>query len=302
MSELGLDYLPAMREALSRFCNEVRSFHADHGNDLTPGSPAVNEYASSARPQSLVTAWCQAAQLIESGSEHVTAFVKTITEPMELIAYWTCVRSMLESCALASWLLDPRIDGHTRVGRAFALRYAGLEQQLKLIRTDVESENYLQEIQGTKDRIDEVEQDALETGYAPIAKMPSATDVIKQMLDEEEIYRLLSAVTHGHNWAIRGLVFSPVLEGDLKPDVGGVSVTMFKKAVGVDKLAVLGLIAAEAFAKPVWDKCNLGYPFNRTHPGRQFSRGGSLEGAPGSAGARASGAAWATPPGAAWWR
>ena len=46
----------------------------------------------------------------------------------------------------------------------------------------------------------------------------------------------------------------------------------------------------------------LGYPFNRTHPGRQFSRGGSLEGAPGSAGARASGAAWATPPGAAWWR
>ena len=49
-------------------------------------------------------------------------------------------------------------------------------------------------------------------------------------------------------------------------------------------------------------KSILGYPFNRTHPGRQFSRGGSLEGAPGSAGARASGAAWATPPGAAWWR
>ena len=50
------------------------------------------------------------------------------------------------------------------------------------------------------------------------------------------------------------------------------------------------------------DNQALGYPFNRTHPGRQFSRGGSLEGAPGSAGARASGAAWATPPGAAWWR
>ena len=50
------------------------------------------------------------------------------------------------------------------------------------------------------------------------------------------------------------------------------------------------------------EKWLLGYPFNRTHPGRQFSRGGSLEGAPGSAGARASGAAWATPPGAAWWR
>ena len=49
-------------------------------------------------------------------------------------------------------------------------------------------------------------------------------------------------------------------------------------------------------------KVKPGYPFNRTHPGLQFSRGGSLEGDPGSAGARAPRAAWATPPGAAWWR
>ena len=49
-------------------------------------------------------------------------------------------------------------------------------------------------------------------------------------------------------------------------------------------------------------KLGPGYPFNRTHPGLQFSRGGSLEGDPGSAGARAPRAAWATPPGAAWWR
>ena len=64
---------------------------------------------------------------------------------------------------------------------------------------------------------------------------------------------------------------------------------------------------SQRFLKPsmhsmTLDNLGLGYPFNRTHPGRQFSRGGSLEGAPGSAGARASGAAWATPPGAAWWR
>ena len=256
MSELTPAYLTVMREALPRFCDEIRSFHADYGNGFSPGSPAVHEQASSARPQSLVTAWCQAAQLIELGGDHITAFVKTITEPMEAFACLTCIRSMLEPCAVASWLLDPRIDGHTRVGRVFALRYAGLEQQLKLIRTDVESENYSQEIQGTKDRINEVEQDALKTGYAPIAKMPSATDVIKLMLDEESTYRLLSAVTHGHSWALMALGFTPAPEGNPSPDVGGVPVTMFKKAVDVDKLALLGLIAAEAFAKPVWDKCN----------------------------------------------
>ena len=83
MSELGPDYLPAMREALSRFCNEMRSFHADQSLDPAPGSPAVNECATAPRPESLVTAWSITTMLIESGGEHVTAFVKTITEPME---------------------------------------------------------------------------------------------------------------------------------------------------------------------------------------------------------------------------
>ena len=86
--------------------------------------------------------------------------------------------------------------------------------------------------------------------------MPSATEVISLMLDEEEMYRLLSAVTHGHDWAIRGLGFRPVPKSDLRPDVGGVPVTMFEKQVDVAKLALLGLIAAKAFARPVWDQCN----------------------------------------------
>ena len=153
MLEPGADHLSVMREALSRFCEEIRRFHADFGNMPAPGSPAVHEQAASPRPQSLVTAWSQSAQLIELGSEHITAFVKTITEPVEAFACLTCIRSMLEPCALASWLLDPRIDAHTRVGRTFALRHEGLEQQLKFIRADVRSENYLQEIQGIKDRI-----------------------------------------------------------------------------------------------------------------------------------------------------
>ena len=267
MSELGPDHLLVMREALSRFCKKIKSFHADHGNDWVPGSPALNEKASSPRPESLITAWSKATMLIESGGDHITAFVKMITESVEVFACLTCIRSMLEPCALASWLLDPRIDAHTRVGRVFAHRYEGLEQQLKLIRADGQRKNYLQEIQGIKDRIDTVEQDALKIGYAPIVdkrgkrsgigeRMPSATEVIKLMLDEESMYRLFSAVTHGHDWALIGLGFSPVPEGDLSPDVGGVSVAMFEKTPNVKNLALFGLTMANAFAKPVWYKCN----------------------------------------------
>ena len=170
---------------------------------------------------------------------------------------------MLESCSLASWLLDPRVDARTRVGRVFAIRHEGMEQQLKCIRADGGDDN---DLQPTMKRIEKVEQDALELGYSPIVnakgrrvgigqKMPSATEVIKLMLDEEVMYRILSAVAHGHNWAIRWLSFKPAPEGALRPDVGGVPATMFEKTVDIDRLALLGLTAAKAFAKPVLYEC-----------------------------------------------
>ena len=264
MSGLNPDHLSVMREALSLLCDEIKSFSTDHGNNLNSGSPAKHELAVSPCPESLVTAWCKAAQLIESGGEHVTAFISTITEPIQPIACCTCVRSMLEPCSLAAWLLDPHIDAHTRVRRVFAIRHEGIEQYLKYVRVTGGSDECLQSI---KKRHGDVERDALKLGYPRIVdkkrkrvgigqKMPSATEVINQMLDEEEMYRLLSAVTHGHDWAIRGLGFRPVPEGDLRPDVGGVSVTMYEKQVDVAKLALLGLTAAKAFAWPVWDRCN----------------------------------------------
>ena len=82
MSELGPEYLATMRKALSHFYDEIRNFHTDQGLDPAPGSPAVTEQAASPRPESLVTARSIATVLIESGGEHVAAFVKTITEPI----------------------------------------------------------------------------------------------------------------------------------------------------------------------------------------------------------------------------
>ena len=264
MSLLRPDYLPRMREALSHFCAEIRSFHADHGDNLAPGSPAIHEQAGSQRADLLVTAWCMGLQLIESNSDHLAAFVKTITPPIQPIACWSCVRSMLETCSLASWLLDPHIDARTRVKREFAIRYKEIEQSLKYVRAIGGSEENLQRI---KKRIVEVERDACKLGYRPVTNkkrerigigqvMPTATHVIKCILDEEGMYRLSSAVIHGQSWATRTLSSRRVPKGDSKPTIGGVPVVRFQKHVDIDKLAPLGLTAAKAFAKPVWDNCN----------------------------------------------
>jgi hypothetical protein len=120
-----------MRDALFGFYDALGRFTQEHGFKYTDASQAATELASMSSSESLVTGMSIANHLIESGGEHVTAFAKTITEPMEPIACWTCVRSMLETCSLAAWLLDPAIDARTRVARIFALRYEGLEQQLK---------------------------------------------------------------------------------------------------------------------------------------------------------------------------
>jgi len=261
MDELGRDYVDSLREALDDLFHGVGDFYRDNGVDPAADSQATIEQAAFPRPQSLVSASSIATFLIESGGEHVSAFVKSITEPMEPIACWTCVRSMLESCALAAWLLEPGIDAHTRVGRVFALRYEGLEQQLKLFRAI----DPTGELKASKDHIDCVEQDALKLGYLKVEnaqgrrlgigqRMLTSTEVITLMLDEEIMYRLLSAVTHGHWWAIKTLAFKPVDQpSDLR--IGEVPIYNFTKDINMEGLANLGLCAAKAFAKPVWYHC-----------------------------------------------
>ena len=47
--------------------------------------------------------------LIEFGGKHPAAFLKRATELVEMIACWTCVRSMLEYCELSARLFDQSI-------------------------------------------------------------------------------------------------------------------------------------------------------------------------------------------------
>ncbi len=70
--------------------------------------------------------------LIEAGGEHLPAFVKTLSEPMEPIARWPCIRSMHGPCAPASWLLDPAIDADSRITRTFAETVDGMDAGLEV--------------------------------------------------------------------------------------------------------------------------------------------------------------------------
>lgn len=260
MPTFDYQYLETMRNALLAFHGDVGTFLTSQGEQPAAGSQAEKEHSTYARPESIVTAWSIGIQLIEFGGEHLTAFVKTVTNPAEVIACWTCVRSMLESCAISAWVLEPAIDAHTRVGRVFAYRHEGMEQQLTFGRV---SNMALVELQAAEDRLNDVEQHALTLGFAPLRdgkgrrtgiaqKMPGATDLIKTVLDEEVTYRLLSAVAHGHSWAIIPLGFKQVANN---VTFGSTVAKGFQKTDDVKGIAFLGIRTMKALGKPIWNQC-----------------------------------------------
>ena len=249
------DYLARISGALTHLLEQTSKILNE--NPLPPFPPESLAAVEAAGPTSpsLDTAAILPQMLFESSCEHLGAFLEMISEPVRVIASCTCVRSMLEPCALAAWILDPRIDATTRIGRVFALRYEGMVQHAKAARVMGASEL---DVRLITDRIDYVEQCALSLGYLPIRdrkgrrvgiaqNMPGTTDLIESVLDEQRIYRVLSAVSHGHNWAIRQLCFEAAgSDGRFK---------RFEKTASIDGLTWQGRVAARSLGRALWHRC-----------------------------------------------
>jgi hypothetical protein len=257
MRDAEVKYIEGIRSALLSLHGGIAASNCEQGMHPAPGSMADTEARDPQYAPHVVSAQSIAAQLIEVGGDHVTAFVKTITNPVETIAGWTCIRSMLEPCALVGWLLDSRIDIRERTARTFAYRFEGIDQQIKYLRVVGAR---AAEIQSLEDRLDQLESEALKLGYdrqrdknkkrnGIARKMESATVVIRDMLDCESAYRLMSAVAHGHSWAIHQLAFGKTTLP--KGDVNGVPVTYLEKRLLPVGVGYLATIAAESLSTAI---------------------------------------------------
>jgi hypothetical protein len=208
-----------------------------------PGSIAENELTNFAQPDKVKDAYIQGNFLIEGVADHLVAFTRTVTEPAGSISPWTCTRAALESAALASWLMQTGIDVNERVKRSFTFRYEGLRQQLKVVR----AANQADKVTTVENRIHKVENDAMQLGHPQITNYHGITSIIASTFDEEITYRLMSAVAHGHLWAIHQVGFkledgeNLILHKHLEPLMA----------------AFLCIKIANFLAKPVWLKCQL---------------------------------------------
>lgn len=255
MNQPSRDDLVRMVQTLRDFHDETAQILNKYNHDPLTGSQAHNELKSFQRAETVRDAYIQANLLIEGTTDHLVAYTKTVTEPVETIAPWTCVRAALESASLASWLLTPRIDARERVQRSFAFRYEGLRQQLKF----AQATNMQSEIVEVNNRIDKVERDAIQLGYSRVLdrrdrrigiaqQMPAITEIIKDTFDEEATYRLISAVTHAHTWAIHQVGFR---RADNEDNL------LLEKNIEPIAIGFLCIKVANAFTQPIWFKCQL---------------------------------------------
>lgn len=165
MNSVNRDDAIQMVNTINKLHDGVGQFSNKRGFRPSPNSQAASEVTTFQRPESLTTAYSQGILLIEVAADHLMALTKTVSELVQTIAPWSCIRAFVESTALASWLLDPNIDSKNRVQKSFAFRYEGLIEELKFWTSSGSKEASLKIVS----RIGEVEQVALGLGFKKFA-------------------------------------------------------------------------------------------------------------------------------------
>ncbi|MBL8103073.1 MAG: hypothetical protein JNM02_11115, partial [Anaerolineales bacterium] len=203
------------------FIDETAQIVNQYKSEPTEDSLAIQERNNYPNKELIKDVHYRGGLSMEAAGDHLMVFVDSISEPAKTIAPWTCVRGLLESCALAVWFLDPNIDAKTRVGRSFAFRYSGFVEQIKYFQV----KKLYPQVNKVNQRIKKVENDAILLGYPRLLNknkgicgiaqnMPSIVELIGATLDREGEYRLLSGVAHGHHWALSQVGFR-ISEGNL---------------------------------------------------------------------------------------
>jgi len=257
MDPVSYEQARAMLDAVPSLHNAIADFSNDHLGKSFSNCPAEREMASFPDSEIIRTAYSQGSILVEAAADHLMAFSKTLTEPVETFAPWVCVRSVLETSALAAWLLDPALAPEERARRSFALRFEGMIELMKFLRAVKGKQD---EIDTAAKRLDEMENDAVACGFTRLRDknrkrsgvgmvMPTATQLIAMVFDDEPAYRLLSAMAHGHHWALQRLGYA-VYENDN----GKSAYVKLKKHIALSSVAYLSARAVRAFVRPVWYK------------------------------------------------
>lgn len=253
-----------VRLAIGLLLSRTEAFLRECPAEHVQGSIVAKEMATSRRSTSIATALSLGNLALELAADHLSAFAKIISLPtIETFACFSCIRSMLETAAVAAWVLDPAITSNDRIARVFSVRFDAIDQQIRFAKSIKSDERVIQELMS---RLRDIEAESLALGFREFRKKdgaiyaigivkPTATEMIKKVLDDECFYRLLSAVAHGHHWAVIQLGFKDVTEGVENNPITRTIDRQLEKTLHVEGITSLALHGFLAFARLLWNKC-----------------------------------------------
>jgi hypothetical protein len=251
---VSLDLARRMLGALPVFAESLGAFYCEHREKTFANAPIEAERNSYTDATTIDMAYDQAAFLADCACDNLIAFHKTMIEPIALFGPWVCVRAAFETSAHAAWLAEPRIGPTERAIRGFAFRYKNLEEQVKFLRA---WKRDLAAIQKATDRLRDAEETARRQNIKILKdkrhkttslgmQMPTATQLVVQMFDDEPAYRLLSGMTHGYPWISR-LVLKPATGDDgISPRVKAI------RQMPAENVIYLCARVVRAVSKAVW--------------------------------------------------
>lgn len=245
------------RDALDHFHAELGGYVNDSRILPQADSPFAVDLATFSAPEPIRTVYAQVLSLLEVAGDQLSAFLKTLREPCETIAPWVCVRGLVEASAISVWLLEPGVPPLDRVGRSKALRYEGLEQQRKWLGAIGQNQSLV------KKQIDGMVEEARAMGYKVLkdsrdrrigvaTRMPSITELARDALGMEGMYRLLSAIAHGHHWALQQLSFRVLPTEETPREAEEFGFRAMQKEVNAPGMVFLSIGVADALGQTVW--------------------------------------------------
>jgi hypothetical protein len=201
---------------LKELCNKYSAFPPGKGF-------TEKEYltADEKHRKGLINSYDLGGLLLIVSFDHIFSFLRTINEPTLTVAPWANARSVIESSGISSWFTNIKIDPVERITRVYSYRYNGINEQIKIFRVmnDPISINDTNEI-GNK-----LVREAIELGINPVRdkkhkvdgigfRMPSITRIIRDELNQEAVYRILSSQIHGYSWSLTQMSFTRITTGE----------------------------------------------------------------------------------------
>jgi hypothetical protein len=249
------------QHSLAQFLNAMVDMYEQRPNTVISGSRMAQDITNFGGESPFRDAITFSDFAFQYTHDHLSLFVNVLSDHLEPITSCTLIRSILETAAIGAWVTDPSIATVERVARVYSIRYESIVQNVKVLQCTPGIDR--EEVEKTKNRIDSIANHAAVDGIDVNRengrikwigkKKPSATELITDVLNAEWIYRLLSAVAHGHHWALRDIGFERLAESNQNASADG----LFVKRKFPEAILLFGMHGMLAYSRLIWN--TIGY-------------------------------------------